>query len=83
MPLILKTRKNTTGVQTTEATEQATIIQSRHRIPEVSLVEGQILVLQVPLPEPLRKYEPSEWETKDSTLKRNIAEHTLCCLNKL
>lgn len=54
----------TTGVTVTDATEEATIIQSRHRIPEVSLREGQILVLQVPLPEPLRYYEPSEYETK-------------------
>ncbi len=54
----------TTGITVTDATEEATIIQSRHRIPEVPLREGQILVLQVPLPEPLRYYEPSEYETK-------------------
>ncbi|GBF34011.1 PhnJ protein [Desulfocucumis palustris] len=54
----------TTGINVTEAMEEATIIQSRHRIPEVPLREGQILVLQVPLPEPLRYYEPSEYETK-------------------
>ncbi|HWQ71714.1 MAG TPA: alpha-D-ribose 1-methylphosphonate 5-phosphate C-P-lyase PhnJ [Desulfitobacteriaceae bacterium] len=54
----------TTGISLTEQTAEATIIQSRHRIPEVPLDEGQILVLQVPLPEPLRYYEPSEYETK-------------------
>jgi len=54
----------TTGIAVTDATEEATIIQSRHRIPEVPLKEDQILVLQVPLPEPLRYYEPSEYETK-------------------
>lgn len=54
----------TTGVTVTTVTEEATIIQSRHRIPEIPLTEGQILVLQVPLPEPLRYYEPSEYETK-------------------
>ncbi|TEB14869.1 Alpha-D-ribose 1-methylphosphonate 5-phosphate C-P lyase [Pelotomaculum sp. FP] len=54
----------TTGITVTDATEEATIIQSRHRIPEIPLREGQILVLQVPLPEPLRYYEPSEYETK-------------------
>ncbi len=54
----------TTGIPVTESTAEATIIQSRHRIPEVPLQEGQILVLQVPLPEPLRYYEPSEYETK-------------------
>lgn len=54
----------TTGVPTTDQTIEATIIQSRHRIPEVPLRDDQILVLQVPLPEPLRYYEPSEQETK-------------------
>ncbi|AFM40718.1 putative enzyme of phosphonate metabolism [Desulfosporosinus acidiphilus SJ4] len=54
----------TTGITVTEETAKAIIIQSRHRIPEVPLQEGQILVLQVPLPEPLRYYEPSEYETK-------------------
>lgn len=54
----------TTGVKTTSETSEATIIQSRHRIPEIELDENKILVLQVPLPEPLRFYEPSELETK-------------------
>lgn len=56
--------QKTTGVQQTDETSDATIIQSRHRIPEVPLHPGQILVLQVPIPEPLRKYEPRETETK-------------------
>ena len=54
----------TTGIAVTDDSAEATIIQSRHRIPEIPLQEGQILVLQVPLPEPLRYYEPSEYETK-------------------
>lgn len=61
---IKKLVSDTTGVQVTEHTSQATIIQSRHRIPEVPLKKEQILVLQVPLPEPLRYFEPSEHETK-------------------
>jgi len=61
---IKKLITKTTGVRTVEDTREATLIQSRHRIPEVPLGEGQILVLQVPLPEPLRPYEPSERETK-------------------
>mgnify|MGYP002540041126 CR=1 FL=1 len=36
----------TTDVEVTEATEDATLIQSRHRIPERPLREDQILVLQ-------------------------------------
>ncbi len=52
------------GVATTEATAEATIIQTRHRIPETPLAEGQILVFQVPIPEPLRFLEPRETETR-------------------
>lgn len=54
----------TAGIETTEDPSRATIIQSRHRIPEVPLREGQILVLQVPIPEPLRVTEPSELATR-------------------
>lgn len=54
----------TTGVATTERTEAATIVQTRHRIPETPLGEGQILVYQVPIPEPLRWLEPRETETR-------------------
>lgn len=54
----------TTGVRTTERTRDATIIQTRHRIPETPLRAGQILVYQVPLPEPMRRLEPREAETR-------------------
>ena len=54
----------TTGVRTVENAREATIIQSRHRIPEHPLTKGQVLVLQVPMPEPLRFVEPSEYATK-------------------
>ncbi len=54
----------TAGVATTTDTGAATVIQTRHRIPEEPLREGQILVYQVPLPEPLRKLEPREAETR-------------------
>lgn len=47
------------GVTTTSDTLAATVIQSRHRVPEEILTEGQILVLQVPDPEPLRRATPS------------------------
>ncbi|ROU02439.1 alpha-D-ribose 1-methylphosphonate 5-phosphate C-P-lyase PhnJ [Histidinibacterium lentulum] len=52
------------GVATTTRTREATIIQTRHRIPETPLTEGQILVYQVPIPEPLRFLEPRETETR-------------------
>lgn len=54
----------TAGVATTERTVEATIIQTRHRIPETPLQSGQILVYQVPIPEPLRFIEPRETETR-------------------
>ncbi|MDR1312705.1 MAG: alpha-D-ribose 1-methylphosphonate 5-phosphate C-P-lyase PhnJ [Deltaproteobacteria bacterium] len=53
-----------TGVATTSETRRATLIQTRHRIPEAPLREGQIMVYQVPLPEPMRQLEPSELETR-------------------
>lgn len=52
------------GVSTTTETETATIIQTRHRIPQGDLGEGQTLVFQVPLPEPLRTVERREAETR-------------------
>ena len=43
---------------------EATIIQSRHRVPEEILTEKQILVLQVPQPEVLRGVERHEAKTR-------------------
>jgi alpha-D-ribose 1-methylphosphonate 5-phosphate C-P lyase len=51
-------------VQTTTRTAEATIIQTRHRVPETKLAEGQIIVFQVPIPEPLRFLEPRETEMR-------------------
>ena len=56
--------QKTAGVAVTEATAEASVIQTRHRIPEEDLREDQILVYQVPIPEPLRFLEPSEVETR-------------------
>jgi alpha-D-ribose 1-methylphosphonate 5-phosphate C-P lyase len=52
------------GTATTKRTTEATIIQTRHRIPETPLQEGQIVVLQVPEPEPLRRFESRKAETR-------------------
>ncbi len=54
----------TAGVRTTTRTADATIIQTRHRIPEQPLRAGQVLVYQVPMPEPLAKLEPSRAEAR-------------------
>ena len=47
------------GAAETWDTTKATILQSRHRIPEERLRADQVLVLQVPNPEPLRPVEPN------------------------
>ncbi len=54
----------TAEVAVTTRTRDATVIQTRHRIPEAPLHEGQVLVYQVPIPEPLRFLEPRETETR-------------------
>ena len=56
--------ETTAGVATTTATTDATVIQTRHRIPEATLTGRQVLVYQVPIPEPLRFLEPRETETR-------------------
>ncbi|SDK43799.1 alpha-D-ribose 1-methylphosphonate 5-phosphate C-P lyase [Aliiruegeria lutimaris] len=61
---IRKFFEKTATVKTTERASEATVIQTRHRIPETELGEGQILVYQVPIPEPLRFLEPRETETR-------------------
>jgi alpha-D-ribose 1-methylphosphonate 5-phosphate C-P lyase len=56
--------QRTAGVAVTERTREATLIQTRHRIPETPLGERQIVVYQVPVPEPLQRLEPREAETR-------------------
>lgn len=51
-------------VTTTTDTADATIVQSRHRTPELPLRNDQLMVYQVPLPEPLRVIERREAETR-------------------
>lgn len=62
-----------TDVKTTVKTNEATIIQTRHRIPEVPLTNDQILVLQVPTPEPLRIVEAREEVTKKMHAEKDYA----------
>lgn len=61
---IRKFFQKTANVEVTEVTKDATVIQTRHRVPETDLSDEQILVYQVPIPEPLRFLEPSEPETR-------------------
>ncbi len=57
--------RTTTGVKTTMDTGEATIVQTRHRIPEQPMRRGQILVFQVPIPDPLRFVEPRMAKTRE------------------
>jgi alpha-D-ribose 1-methylphosphonate 5-phosphate C-P lyase len=56
--------ERTTCVALTTVTNEATLIQTRHRIPETPLLEGQVLIYQVPVPEPMQRLEPREVETR-------------------
>ena len=56
-----------------ERTADATIIQTRHRIPGARRFKrDQILVYQVPIPEPLRWLEPRETETPQDARARRL-----------
>ena len=61
---IRKFFERTAGVATTTRTRAASVIQTRHRVPEAPLGDDQVLVYQVPIPEPLRFLQPSEVETR-------------------
>jgi alpha-D-ribose 1-methylphosphonate 5-phosphate C-P lyase len=52
------------GIHTTTRTDEADLIQSRHRMPEKPLREDQLIVLQVPYPDPLVIVESSEDKRK-------------------
>lgn len=56
--------QRTTNVAITTRTHEATLIQTRHRIPEHPLCADQILIYQVPVPEPMQWLEPRESETR-------------------
>ncbi len=62
-----------TDVKTTIDTREATLIQTRHRIPEIPMMNNQILVLQVPIPEPLRIVEAREEVTKKMHAEKDYA----------
>ncbi|MFE5813332.1 alpha-D-ribose 1-methylphosphonate 5-phosphate C-P-lyase PhnJ [Streptomyces sp. NPDC056479] len=49
----------TTGCDESADTREATVVQTRHRIPEEALGDGHVVVYQVPVPEPLRGVQKS------------------------
>jgi alpha-D-ribose 1-methylphosphonate 5-phosphate C-P lyase len=54
----------TAGVETTTDVRAATLTQTRHRVPEDPMVEGQVLVFQVPLADPLIIVSPRPMVTR-------------------
>src|SRR4029453_9435338 len=64
----------TAEVPTTRDTREATLIQTRHRIPDPPGAPGMIIVLQVPSPEPLRLVEPSDAVTRRMHAERDYAK---------
>jgi len=62
-----------TDVKTTTDAKEATLIQTRHRIPEIPMTNGQILIFQVPIPEPLRIAEAREEVTKKMHAEKDYA----------
>ena len=63
-----------TDCEVTMDTAAATIIQSRHRVPEEILTDKQILVLQVPQPEVLRGVERYEFRTRQMHAEADYAK---------
>ncbi len=72
-----------TGVATTTDTTLATIIQSRHRVPEERLRERQLLVLQVPDPEPLRHVQPDSSKAREMHAEADYAQMWLSLYEQL
>lgn len=66
--------KRMTNCDTTFDTSEATIIQTRHRIPEEVLTEKQIIVFQVPQPEVLRGVERYEFKTRQMHAEADYAK---------
>jgi alpha-D-ribose 1-methylphosphonate 5-phosphate C-P lyase len=66
--------KRMTGCKTTFDTAEATLIQTRHRKPEEILTEKQIIVFQVPQPEPLRSVERYEFKTRQMHAEADYAK---------
>lgn len=63
-----------TDVQTTFDTLEASILQTRHRIPEEKMADGQILIFQVPFPETLRWVEASERVTRHMHAEKDYSK---------
>ncbi|HEX6487442.1 MAG TPA: alpha-D-ribose 1-methylphosphonate 5-phosphate C-P-lyase PhnJ [Candidatus Dormibacteraeota bacterium] len=64
----------TTGVSTTDDATAATLIQTRHRVPEADLDEGQVVVFQVPIADPLRVIDSRPSVTRRMHAERDYSD---------
>lgn len=71
---IRRLAKDTAEVETTTDTTEADVIQTRHRIPEEILAEDQILVLQVPITDALRKVDSSDTANRRRHAHKNYGK---------
>lgn len=62
-----------TSIETTTDARAATLIQTRHRVPEDRLAEDAALVVQVPISDPLRWFEPRPTVARRMHAERNYA----------
>lgn len=63
-----------TGCKTTFNTDEATLIQTRHRVTEELLTDKHIIVFQVPQPEVLRGVERFEFKTRQMHAEADYAK---------
>lgn len=73
----------TLGSSSTADTEESTIVQSRHRVPEEHMDTHQTLVLQVPQSEPLRAVEKSVFECKRRHAEADYAKMWVALYERL
>jgi len=71
---IRRLAETTADVGTTTDTTAADVIQTRHRIPEEVLTDEQILVLQVPITDPLRKIDGSDAANRRRHAHKNYGQ---------
>ena len=71
---IRRLAKDTADVETTTDTMAADVIQTRHRIPEEVMTEEQILVLQVPITDALRKVDSSDAANRRRHANKNYGK---------
>jgi alpha-D-ribose 1-methylphosphonate 5-phosphate C-P lyase len=71
---IRRLAEDTADVETTTDATDADVIQTRHRIPEEVLADDQVLVLQVPVTDALRKVDSSDAANRRRHAHRNYGK---------